>query len=411
MVRRSILPIFVVAAACNPNVIVELTGLPAEVTALRIDASLDGSPFPTIEKPRLDRFVLELPSGTNGALEVSVSGIGLNGCTVSKGVARADAVRSAQYYATSLTIPNQAIPPSYCRCGQSSFRFQKISNSATQIDPGQVYGGVWGTSTQSVTFFGTGGSLLQYSGASNWSFLAGAPGSNIFLDGHGDTAGNLWGADSSASLYHFDGKSWRSERTSAGANSVWAGAPNNVWTGGDKCQVQRFDGQVWKTIATPATCTAANRSINRVWGIGDTVWAFGDRNSSSGFVMSCTTSGCSEQTLSTNVALSSAWGDSLNNFWAVSSMGAIFRFNPTTQVWQSVQKPPSAGLLDVWGSGPEDVWAVGLLGTILHFDGSAWAVHGQSGSFGNANMESIWGYGCELFAGGASSTVLRYTTP
>jgi len=406
-------------SSCSPNVIVELSELPADVHTLRIDATLDGVPFSTVETARLERFALTLPTSASGTLEVRMVGVGKvgsgqNDCTIAQGVARADGVRSSSYYATQLTIPIQSTVPSLCNCGKTKYAFQNVAE-AMQKAPTQAYRGVWGSSEKNVTFFGADTSYLRWTAPSTWTYLPGASGSNLFLDAHGDSAGNLWAANGSADVVHFDGRTWKSVKTGIDANSVWTGGKDNVWVGGQACKVQRYDGQVWKDVPVPSNCTG---DLERVFGLGDTVWAFGkvvipvpDRTPEPPRrpVLRCTQSGCVYEDMERIINLNAAWGDSLDNFWAASSSGAIFKYDPQNRMWNAASVPANSDVRDLWGSGKNDVWAVGGSGTILHFDGSVWAVHGQSRTVTDKNLFSIFGYGCDLFAGGESGTVLRYT--
>ena len=65
--------------------------------------------------------------------------------------------------------------------------------------------------------------------------------------------------------------------------------------------------------------------------------------------------------------LTSVWGSSASDVWAVGSGGTVVRYDGTT--WRAVATGISETLHAVWGTGPGDVWAVSSFRVLLHSTG------------------------------------------
>lgn len=102
--------------------------------------------------------------------------------------------------------------------------------------------------------------------------------------------------------------------------------------------------------------------------------------------------------------LSSVWGSSDSDVWAVGKAGTAVHWNGAS--WNVASTATTADLMGVRGLGPGDVWAVGTGGTILHWNGSAWSQH-ASGTFNTlraiAPLSST-----DVFVAGDFATLLRY---
>src|SRR6266550_2665747 len=62
---------------------------------------------------------------------------------------------------------------------------------------------------------------------------------------------------------------------------------------------------------------------------------------------------------------------------------------PTTLVWSSVQSGTTARLTSIWGTSASDIWAVGY-NTILHYNGTSWSSIYFLGT-GTQFFQSVWG--------------------
>ena len=73
--------------------------------------------------------------------------------------------------------------------------------------------------------------------------------------------------------------------------------------------------------------------------------------------------------------LSSVWGSSGSDVFAVGDGGTILHYNGTS--WSPMTSGTSENLYRVWGSSGSDVFAVGGSGTILHYNGGSVEPHDQ----------------------------------
>jgi hypothetical protein len=73
--------------------------------------------------------------------------------------------------------------------------------------------------------------------------------------------------------------------------------------------------------------------------------------------------------VSTLYSLTSVWGSSKSDVWAVGSGGTIIHYDGTK--WTATPTPVRNTFHAVWGSGPNDVWAVSMTDVLFHTTGFA----------------------------------------
>jgi len=79
---------------------------------------------------------------------------------------------------------------------------------------------------------------------------------------------------------------------------------------------------------------------------------------------------CSVTTpVSTLYALTSVWGSSKNDVWAVGSGGTIIHYDGGA--WKETPTPVKNTFHAVWGTGPTDVWAASMTNALFHSTGFA----------------------------------------
>ncbi|AKU94857.1 Type IV fimbrial biogenesis protein PilY1 [Labilithrix luteola] len=108
-------------------------------------------------------------------------------------------------------------------------------------------------------------------------------------------------------------------------------------------------------------------------------------------------------------ALTSVWGSSANDVWAVGSAGAIVRWDGTQ--WSKIDSGRKETLRAVWGSSAHDIWIVAADNVILHGNGfqSGTATFGLTGPLDPTDptnrmggvLNAVWGSGPDaVFVGG-----------
>ncbi|MCP4352756.1 MAG: hypothetical protein GY795_45460 [Desulfobacterales bacterium] len=115
------------------------------------------------------------------------------------------------------------------------------------------------------------------------------------------------------------------------------------------------------------------------------------------------------ETMETPVSenLSSIWGTSENNVFAVGSAGTILHFNGNE--WTEMPTSTLYYLRSIWGTSENNVFAVGEQGTILHYDGNENSIWTKMETRTSADLRSIWGSsGSNVFAVSEQGTIHRY---
>jgi PKD repeat protein len=88
----------------------------------------------------------------------------------------------------------------------------------------------------------------------------------------------------------------------------------------------------------------------------------------------------------TGFNLTSIWGSSSSDVFAVGASGTILHYDGSA--WSTMNSGSICWLSDVWGSSSSDVFAVGSWGTLLHYDGSTWS---QMSTGTAADFWAVWG--------------------
>ena len=96
-------------------------------------------------------------------------------------------------------------------------------------------------------------------------------------------------------------------------------------------------------------------------------------------------------------ALTSVWGSSATDVWAVGEEGTLLHFDGTK--WNTLDSGTFQDLYAVSGSGPDDVWAVGD-DVIVHYDGSQTEIV-MSDMF--EVLLGIWVHGKDVWASGLAT--------
>jgi hypothetical protein len=109
-------------------------------------------------------------------------------------------------------------------------------------------------------------------------------------------------------------------------------------------------------------------------------------------------------TSGTTSNLSSVWGASASDVFAVGAGGTILHYDGSS--WSSMASGTTVNLKGVWGSSGTDVFAVGDGGIILHYNGSAWSAMASGTTY---DLNAVWGAsGSDVFAVGAYRNIINF---
>lgn len=205
---------------------------------------------------------------------------------------------------------------------------------------------------------------------------------------------DVYVANWSGQLFHFDGTSWKtidvtfSDTTSHVGYHLWASEDHELYVPNDGDLYRVFDGQA------EAVPLAGNSGINAVWGSSaSNVYAVGWDHTIYHFdgdmwdlvdVSGLFPDGGSSSFIDDFFAV---WGSSGSDVFAATD-GAIVHFDGSK--WARTDL--GFWVREIWGSGENDVYAVGDNATIGHFDGSTWTTTELPDADGRS-LGDVWGSG------------------
>jgi len=248
--------------------------------------------------------------------------------------------------------------------GEDDMNILHFDGTWTQMDirvSTPLYG-IWGSSGSDIFAVGDAGTIVHYSGGSDWD-------ENPMDSG---TTKNL--------------------------KSVWGYSGSNVFAVGRGGTILHYNGSSWSPMTS-----GTYKDLFSVWCTddGSHVYAVG----SYGTILHNTGSGWSKMESGVKEPLKSVWGSSGSNVFAVGKSGTILKYNGSS--WSSMTSGTSKDLLSVWGSSGSDVYAVGEDGVILHSNGTLWSPM-TSGT--TARLYGVWGSTSgSIHAVGLYGTILHCT--
>ncbi len=148
--------------------------------------------------------------------------------------------------------------------------------------------GVWGSGPDDVYIVGgdeNGARAFHYDGAT-WSEIEGLPeGAALLVWAFGFGPDDVWFVGEEGTALHWDGASWTSVETGTTEDlwGVWGSAPDDLWVvggnwGEGEPLILHWDGTAFDLQTLPADENPrAATALFKVWGIGDTVFAVGER--------------------------------------------------------------------------------------------------------------------------------------
>lgn len=369
-----LIPLLLPALLCacsegRPQVAVQVRGLASDVRSLEVSAAIGaevyGGSSLTVTQ-RLDRFVLKLRPGAQGALQVRVGGLQGDGCRVSQGEASVTIAPPVDDYEVPVTLA--ALPQKACQLAllKPENGAGEVRSEPAGLDCGEACAGASAA-------FAPGTTVTLRARAAPGSYFAGWTGACF---GNAPCVAPPIGNQTTRVAARFlrfqvcseDAVCWQNPLPQGNRLAhLWGAAANDVWAVGGAGTVLRWNGTLFSPYRSGTT-----RQLTGVAGSGPRdVWAVGEAGTLLHFDGESWTASDS----GVDVNLNAVFALDPRTAWAVGDKSTILRWDGAR--WRQEHRGLDAsGLLQVWGSGPRDVWAVGAAGNsdgqILHYDGVDW---------------------------------------
>jgi hypothetical protein len=260
---------------------------------------------------------------------------------------------------------------------------------------------MWGTSFNNLWFADQSGGLSHFDGAIVTEFDLPNDG---LLGIWGDTQGSVHAVGAHGSLLGFDGFEWTAHSSAVAyekLNAVWGLGPSDLYAVGSLEIVLHYDGMEWTKVHP----TQFSVWFNDIWAAASNdvfVVGKGGIKHYDGVDWIPMDDGLRHLLL----PLNGVWGFGPDDIVAVAEWGAIVRYDGVDWNIDRPADPGQGNLAAVWGAAPDDIWAVGPQNEFLHWDGLDWNVVPVTTQ---SNQTAIVGWASnDIFALGSGGELLHY---
>jgi photosystem II stability/assembly factor-like uncharacterized protein len=212
----------------------------------------------------------------------------------------------------------------------------------------------------------------------------------------GNSTDNIYAVGENASLFHFNGNTWKKEtviESSNHLNAIWGLDSDCILTVGDNGTMIYYNGISWSRIPEQT-----QNDLLGVWGKDNQFFVVGQNGTLYHFQDYALT----VVETKTETRLNAIWGTDVNYYYAAGNNGLILRFNEFG--CSEMNTPTQEHLFDIWGHQRSNIYAVGKNGCILHYNGSTWQQTLQSITSGQLN--TVWGTSRDTYVAGEYGQVL-----
>lgn len=229
--------------------------------------------------------------------------------------------------------------------------------SAFDTSTAGALSGVWGSGPDDVYIVGgdaAGGEVWHHDGA-GWTEQVVPDGAGLLVWVHGFGPDDVWAVGVDGTVLHSDGTTWTALDSGVDVDlwGVFGFTPDDLWIVGDTLTgatpyLLHWDGAAFTQVAVdPAQNDRGATSMFKVWGLGDTLFAVGDK-------------------------------------------GLVLRWDGAA--WTRVSGGPDANddLVSLWGTAEDRMFMVGgrANARLGEWDGTSWTTHMPSG-VGGLNAVSV----------------------
>ena len=445
---------FLSVSGCGPDayrVDVDVAGLSDDVVRLSVIATFGGQRAASSVSQSLDHFALRLLSDkiAPGVLNVTVSGLGSDGCQRSSATAQV-ILPTEMPIAVTLTpdrgckivvtkigdgqgqvkTPDEAftckfdgapahdplcttdVPGACALCLPLGAQVTLDAFAEQSASPRAYFGGWTGACTGKAscqlpigagkTEVGAGFLPTQACSVDGFCWEHPLPQGHHLVGAWGFSADDVWFVGDAGTILHWNGIFFAafSSGTTADLSAVWGSSSTNLWAVGTVGTILHYDGTSWMTVESRGPMD----TLWGVWGSSPSdVWAVGKVNNVGIVLHYDGTSWLSAASVFT-FNIRAVWGSGPNDVWALGD--DIQHYDGSA--WSLVPKPISSGLLtSVWGSGPKDIWAA-YGDNIVHYDGTSWRPSFTTG-LGGDFFQGVWGSGPkDVWAIQGINTIIHY---
>jgi hypothetical protein len=254
------------------------------------------------------------------------------------------------------------------------------------LPQGEILSAAWGLNSNDVWAAGKHGTVLHWNGTL-WSRVGGTP--DVDLTGIWASASNDVWAVGGNQVLRWNGSTWSSMTSAAGAIAVWGSAANDVWIcSSSVATMLHWDGSTLSQASTGVSGFPHHMfgtAANDIW-IAAQDRLFHWDGSSWGTVNCPTTNYCD-----------SVWGTAANDIWVGNSdWGSLYHW--TGASWTTVGGTANQQFISAMGGGPGSVWAGGYHGELDHWTTTSFTT-GMSGSLNSIyamasiSASDIWALG------------------
>lgn len=239
--------------------------------------------------------------------------------------------------------------------------------------------------------------------AREWTWEHPLPQGQSLTDVWGTHPRRVWAVGSGGTALQFDGASWirRDLPTQESLLGIWGSDDDDIFVVGTGGLILHFDGSVWTRQESGTTA-----SLSGVWGSGpDDVYAVGQ----SGTVLHYDGTRWEPRSFNPSLHMISVWGRGPSEVYVVAFPGRIYRFDGTA--WDLVNPDtPLATARRVWGPPEGDLLAFGYSRTVQRFDGTSWSPWLTiPANHGPVTVHDLWGTSLDdLHMVGDSGLVAHY---
>lgn len=432
----------------NDDLVLLLTDVPAGIERLEIVASLDSRALQRAYTNGLSSsVVLDLPSGSQGAVSATLNGLDSRGCRTATAEVQVNYQRGGGR-PTVVPVALAPLPAPECpltvqvtgagevssapdviRCSSTgpASTCRKYLREGLQVQlAAKSPAGSYVTWSQACT--GLGGCIVQMNGQvtvgaafkptaqctqpSCWTqdvAASSTSGLGYLSAIWGSAADNIWAASQFGPLYHYDGSAWNSvaidNQNVINIRKFWGSGSQDIWAVGNRV-ILHYDGTQW-SIVNQGTFISYLADIHG--SSQSDIWAVGENGlpGDMPLILHYNGSAWSESFRPTNDLLG-VLALRPNLAWAVGRGGTVLKWDGMSWVQDMTVRGVTTQMLrSLYGTSESSLWVVGD-DTLLHFDGSRWTSAASAAVTQGQLLSGLWGTGDgNLWAVGYSNVILH----